>query len=190
MRLFACLTPPQWLAEHLAPALPPLPEEARAIPPQRWHLTLAFYGELDATGAACVERRLQQRLRDPAAAPGGRASALSLQVAGGSAFGAAVAYLAVEGAAAGDTARLRSIAEVCLRVGKACDAPGAQGRERFRPHITVARARRHRSLPADYTQRLGEVRSPVWTAERVELLVSLPGPQPRYDVVRSYPVAP
>lgn len=46
MRLFASITPPIEVTEHLINALRPYKDDLRWSDPDNWHITLAFYGEL------------------------------------------------------------------------------------------------------------------------------------------------
>ena len=68
MRLFVALTPPAAALADVDAALDPartLQPELRWIPVERWHLTLAFYGEVPdeslAGVVAMVERKLSRR---------------------------------------------------------------------------------------------------------------------------------
>lgn len=178
--MFASLAVPPDLAGVLDPGLPAAPEGVRAIPAERWHLTLAFFGELDDAALDCVARRMRRRLP--------RTGAIALQVAGGGGFSGGVGYLAVAGVAATDEEAMRALALQCHRAGRGCDAPGTSGRYRFRAHITVARSRRHGRLPPHLLDALAIVRSPVWSVDEVLLVSSHLGPQPSYDVLRRFPL--
>ena len=175
--MFASLAVPPDLAGVLDPGLPAVPEGVRAIPAERWHLTLAFFGELDDGALDCVARRMQRL---------SRTGAIALQVAGGGGFSGGVGYLAVVGVAGHDEAHLRALALQCDRSGRSCDAPGTSGRYRFRAHITVARSRRHGRLPPHLRDALATVRSPVWSVDEVLLVSSHLGAQPSYDVLRRF----
>ncbi len=183
MRVFASLPVPADLASALHPGLPVLPEGVRAIPPGRWHLTLAFYGELEQAGIACVEGRLLRRLERLGEGP------LTVRVVGGGVFSGGVGYLHVAGSQPADDARMEALARASYRAGKACQAPGTMAGYRFRAHITVARGRRSAPLPPDLREGLRGVRSPTWSVPSLQLVSSHQGPQPRYEILREFPLA-
>jgi 2'-5' RNA ligase len=184
MRVFAALSLPERLADTLDPGMPEIPAGVRAIPEARWHLTLAFYGEADDIMLACLQRKLQRKL--------GRWSGggIRLRVSGGGAFRGGVGYLAVTGADPAADRRLRDLARECSWAGRGCDAPGTAEQRRFRAHITVARARRGTTLPGGLRTALLPVASAPWLAQRVLLVASHLGAEPRYDVLRSFLLQP
>ncbi len=91
----------------------------RWVPPERWHLTLAFYGEVPDREVAKVVDRLDRRLGDVAD--------LALALTGAGAFSRRAVWLGVTG----DVAPLRAWPGWCAR---------DRGRP-YRPHLTVARLR-------------------------------------------------
>lgn len=184
MRVFAALSLPEGLAGALQPGLPEIPDDVRAIPAARWHLTLAFYGDADDEMLGCLQRKLQRRL--------GRWSGggIRVRVSGGGAFRGGVGYLAVTGADPDADQRLRELARACSWAGRGCDAPGTEEQRRFRAHITVARARRGTALPGSLRKALTPVATAPWLAEEVLLVASHLGPEPRYEVLRSFPLPP
>ena len=163
-------------------ALRPEWPELRWAPTNRWHVTLAFLGEVDEA----ARERLPTRLERAA----GRYPRLTLSFgrAGGlpSPRRARVlcAHITGEHQALADLAALAaSVAAGARRAG----APPPDEQRRFRPHVTVARSRR----PADLSplvRALGEFAGSAWTAEQVHLVRSFTGPQPRYDTLASWPL--
>lgn len=139
--------------------------------PERWHLTLAFYGEVDDPG--------------PLAARLGRAAArsrpLSLALAGAGRFGRGVLWAGV----AGDVEDLVHLAAGCTAAGR---REGLEVEDRpYRPHLTVARSRRPVDLrPA--VELLAHHDGPVWPADRLHLVVSELGSEPHYRDVASWPL--
>ena len=114
--------PPAEALAHAAAAVAAVQaahEGPRWIPPERWHLTLAFYGELPDAEVGKVVDRLDRRLRD--------AADLSLALAGAGAFSRRAVWLGVTG----DRAQLGALARSVAR---------ERGRP-YRPHLTVARLR-------------------------------------------------
>lgn len=182
VRLFASIDIPRWIAEPLEERLPPLPDGVRGIPRQRWHLTLAFYGEVDAEGADCIRRRLGERL---AHWPG---PALRLRIVGGGAFSGGASYLAVSGETQAHQEALLELARLCQRVGLRCHAPGTSPRERFRAHVTVSRLRRGAGLPPDYLQALQQIGSPEWEPRSIDLVESMLHNGPQYVVRDRFPL--
>lgn len=145
MRLFVCVRPPAEALADLVRALPPGP-----LPTHRWHVTLAFLGEVDdptAVGAAL------QQVSSPS---------LSLSLAGSGTFGDAV-WVGL----AGDVDGLRRLA---VQVRDACRAAGVAVEDRtYRPHLTVGRRRRlDPAVVASYA-------GPTWTASEIELVRSTLG---------------
>jgi 2'-5' RNA ligase len=92
VRLFAAVVPPADAIGHLDHAV----SDVRAahpylawIPTERWHLTLAFYGEVADREVARLERRGLRATR--------AASALDLRFAGAGHFGDRVLWVGVTG---------------------------------------------------------------------------------------------
>ncbi len=186
MRVFAALSIPDWLTERVEPLLPPVGDGVRGIPAQRWHVTLAFYGELDDTRLQCVQRKLRQRLDTHDSSP---RAGIGLRVDGGGSFSSDVGYLAVVAEDPSGDDRLRGLATTCRRVGMACEAPGTRiPGKRFHPHITVARSRRRGAIGADFTASLQGVRSDPWDANSVALVASFLGANPEYRILETFPI--
>ena len=174
---------PAELTREAGSWLPGVPPAMRAIPPERWHLTLAFYGESDDACVQCVQRQLARRLTGVADGVD-----LQLQITGSGVFHGGVAFLAVAGVRPGDEAGLRQLATQCGRAGGACDVASDAARQRFRPHITVARARGSGTVDPDFVSALRKCRPTAWTSSRVDLIASQLGSHPRYGVLESFGV--
>jgi RNA 2',3'-cyclic 3'-phosphodiesterase len=199
VRLFVAVRPPpEPLADAAAAveAVRPVGPGLRWVPPERWHLTLAFYGEvpddeLDRVVSrtarrlgAVADRRLEavadrrpeavaDRRHDAAAGRRPAAAAgLRLALTGSGVFARRAVWLGVTG----DVAPLRAIA--------AALDPGGR---RYRPHLTVARVRDDID-PAPAVAALSGYAGPVWTAAAVHLVRSRPGPAPAYDDLATWPV--
>lgn len=164
-----------------------------------WHITLAFYGEVDAG----LLDGLYQRLARAA----GRGHPLRLRIAGGGRFGDRTLWAAVtgaapdadaaepEGEAAGeqDGEALRRFAATTVaagrRLGLGTDEPG-----RFHAHLTLARVRAHRLDLRPFAAALKDFAGEPWTAGELALVRSnLPGSgvqgeQPRYEQVAGWPL--
>ena len=164
MRLFSAVWPSEPALVHLERAVRrvELPAGVRRVPTEKWHLTLAFYGN----DASLPERAgyLDEQLAGLAAP--------ALRLAGAGTF-AGVLWVGVEPAAPKDRQALRAVAI----------AAGA-GRK-FRPHITVARWRLDR--PGRWmAEQLAAYRGAVWIASHVDLVRSDLGAG--YTTVHSVPL--
>jgi 2'-5' RNA ligase len=198
MRLFAALWPPAYvlaaLADSVAAARRAAPD-LRWIPAERWHVTVAFYGEVPDRGVARLERRLTRVARaglagaglagaDPAGA-GVDGTGLDetegvpvrVSLRGGGHFGGRVLWAGVHGQNPGDLVALRRLAGAV-----------ANDRGNFRPHVTLAR-RRGDGGDADLGAAAGALEglcTAAWTIDALHLVRSHPGPAPRYETLSTY----
>jgi len=140
MRAFLAIPVPEEAAPVLQDVQAAL-EVGRAVPPDNWHVTLAFLGDRPGDDLT----RLHERLSE-VAAPG-----FDMRIAGIDIFGGRAPRLLFAGVD-------RSEPLVALR-GKLRAAVRATGidlpRERFRPHVTLARFRRRMTMLE--TQRIAGV---------------------------------
>ncbi|MDQ1624966.1 MAG: 2,3-cyclic 3-phosphodiesterase [Actinomycetota bacterium] len=170
MRLFVALRPPPEVLEHADAAVAQVRAREpgpRWIPAERWHLTLAFYGEIaddSVDGVAAMVARRLPRLRDRAP--------VDLAFAGSGSFARRALWLGVTG----DLPRLRSLATAVNT-----------DRRPYRPHLTVARLRAGGD-PGAAVAMLAAYDGPQWRATTVHLVQSHLGPKPRYDDVASWPL--
>jgi 2'-5' RNA ligase len=162
MRLFAAIDPPAEVIAALAQTVP-ADDRLRWVPPEQWHITLAFYGEV----ADATVPELEERLRRAAA----RTRPLRLSLAGAGTFPsgtrpARVLWCGIEG----DRPGLIRLAE---RVSAAGRRSGIPVEERpLRPHLTLARVR---GQPVDLhsvVEELSSFASPEWTAGSLHLVRS------------------
>ncbi len=174
MRLFAALAPPPDARAHLVAAA----EQARRIQPQlRWvdearlHLTLSFFGEVDPNVLPALGERLARAAR--------RYPPLELTFAGGGRFDGRVLWVGVRG----DREPLGRLADSVSAAARRCGLTVED--RRYRPHLTVARAR----TPVDLRLVVAELEryeGPSWRADRVHLVRSVLGPSPQYDDVETW----
>ena len=165
MRLFVAVRPPAEVLAHADAALVPVREvhrDLRWVPPERWHLTLAFYGEVpddkvDGT-ADMVERRLRGQVP------------CSLSFAGAGQFSRRALWIGL----VGEVDVLRATARAVTFE-----------RRPYRPHLTVARLRGGVDA-AGAVESLRTYAGPAWTADTVHLVRSRLGPAPSYDDVASW----
>ena len=162
MRTFVAVRPPRTAVEHLRQVLPSWPSA-----PERWHLTLAFLGEV-ADPVALVPGLAEVCARRPP---------LGLRLAGSGAFGrGGPVWVGVEG----DVAALSALAG---EVAQACRSAGVDVERRpYRPHLTVGR--RGRPDPA----LLASYAGPSWTAAEVEVVASRLGPPVEHRVLERLPL--
>ncbi len=169
MRLFAAARLPHDVRAHVEARVAPLREalpDWRWVRPEQWHLTLAFFGEVDEPRVAELDRRISRAA--------GRHSPFSLRLGGLGAFGSArratVLWVGIEGDRGAVRALTGSVAAGGRRTGIAMEE------RRYRPHVTLAR---HRT-PVDLsgTDALGrDCTGPTWSVTDFVLVESRLGPQ-------------
>lgn len=168
MRLFVALRPPEHVLAHADDALAPVRlahPDLRWVPASRWHLTLAFYGEIPDDKVEGTVEMVERRLRDKAAC--------SLAFRGAGVFARRALWLGVDG----EVDRLRVVARAVTFE-----------RRPYRPHLTVARLRGS-SDPAPAAARLHDYVGPTWRADTVHLVRSHLGPSPTYEDIAGWPLA-
>jgi len=175
MRLFAGLALPAPQQDELAAALAPADLTAlRPVPPEQRHVTLAFYGDVPAE----VVPELTQRLERAA----GRTPPMRLRLSHLGAFPKPASARVLWAGLDGDVATLRRLAERCSAAGARCGL--AMEARPYRPHVTVARARKE---PMDFRD---VVASPVdgtsWEATSFALVHSVLGPKPVHTPLASF----
>ena len=189
MRLFAAIDLPEsvsaevraWWA-HAGSLLDP--SEWRDVPPRNWHLTLAFYGDVDGARVndlceALDECTLQQ-------AP------FSLRATGFGAFPnmlkPRVLWLGVEDA--GGDGSLKALSRCCRQAGRATVRRRESGSREspFKGHITLARGRgAPLPLKAEVLDSVEAMPESIWTAERMTLYQSILAPGgAQYRVVEEF----
>ena len=178
MRLFVSVEPSTAAVAALTRALAAADLGAtRPVPAERWHITLAFLGEVGADRLPRLE--------------GGLASAtaslqrIRLQVSGGGTFprrgGPSVLW-------AGLTGDVDGLRRVALAVRRAVRGAGVPLEKRpFAPHLTVERYRNAPPGAADAAvTALSRHTGPAFEIDEVRLMRSHLGPHPRHELVRSW----
>lgn len=156
------LRPPPAAVQHLAAAFPRPPAGV-----ERWHLTLAFLGEVVDVEPLCAP------LADAAAS----CAALELRLAGSGEFGRSRAvWVGLDGDVAGLQALAAGVAAACRAAGVALED------RRYRPHLTIGRR------PAADPAPLAAYAGPPWTAHEVELVRSHLGRPVRHEVLDRFPL--
>lgn len=182
MRLFAALVPPTGILDEVEYAVAPLRAawpDLRWVRSDLWHVTLAFFGEVDDAAAA----RLVPRLGRAAA----RHHALELSFAGGGAFPAGGRARVLWTGLYGDRRALGGLAGTAAAAARRAAAVPADKRQRFHPHLTLARCRTPTDLRSVVDALSSYAGSP-WTADALHLVRSHPGPHTRYETLESWPL--
>ncbi|RKS05835.1 2'-5' RNA ligase [Nocardiopsis sp. Huas11] len=179
MRLFAALVPPEETQEALRAAVRAGRRHApnlRWAPPDDWHITLVFLGEVG-----------EEDLPDLEAALGAEAGAhvpFEVAVRGWGRFPPEGTRSSVLWAGVtGDTDALDSLALGLRRAARSARIP-VETRP-YVPHVTVARSRPPRDL-TDTVQALGALRGHRWSAREVHLVESRLGADDPYRTVRTW----
>lgn len=186
MRLFAAVLPPPPVVAELDAAVgelrgAPDADQWRWTAPAGWHVTLAFYGE--------VEDRLAGALGDRLARAASRYAPYELRLAGGGRFGDRALWAGVEG----DTTTTRHLADTATAAGRRIGLVCPEHRA-YRPHLTLALRRAAGRELAPYVAQLAGFASSPWWVEELRLLRSdlpsggVPGELPRYTTLASWPL--
>ncbi|MGW0908312.1 RNA 2',3'-cyclic phosphodiesterase [Streptomyces sp. NPDC002853] len=176
VRVFIALAPPDDAKQELEQALGPA---YRAHPRMRWnrvedwHITLAFLGEVPVS--------VVPLLRAPLARLAAARKPLNLALSGGGHFDERVLWSGIDG----DLQELHLLADEVRAVVDDCGVAHV-GRP-FRPHLTLARARRDTpSCAVQAAAGLADFTGRLWQAERLHLVASNigrgPGPIHYRDV--------
>jgi 2'-5' RNA ligase len=180
VRLFAAIEIPAAERERIAVSIGGLRSlPLRLTPEEQWHITVAFFGEV----AEDVVPDLTERLRRGAA----RTSPLHLQLVKAGTFPAnpkraKVLWIGV----GGDTEQLGRLADRCVAAGRRSGI--AMEDRRFRPHLTIGRAR---GQFADLDKPLGALWSyegQPWEATRVTLIHSTVGATVHHRPLAEFPL--
>lgn len=182
MRLFVALHPPPAALAELEAAVAPLRGDWPALRwtgPDRWHVTLAFLGDV-------AEGKLDE-LTVRLARAAGRHQPAELRIGPGGAFPsqrrARVLISRIEGGQPALAALAASVAAGARRAG----APPPDEGRRFRPHLTLARCRQPTDVGA-VVEALDGFAGTTWVAAETHLVRSHAGPKPWYETLGSWPL--
>jgi 2'-5' RNA ligase len=181
MRLFAAVLPPQDVTEELGAVVGelrklPVAQGLRWTGVPGWHLTLAFYGEVDDDVVPELSERLERAAR--------RTPRFPLALRGGGQFGHGRALWA---GVSGELPVLRLLAERAEAAARKAGVETGEHR-RYKAHLTVARSREAVDVRPCLEVLDGFI-SRTWTVDELALVRSnlpksgVPGEQPRYEVV-------
>ncbi|MFD9744301.1 RNA 2',3'-cyclic phosphodiesterase [[Kitasatospora] papulosa] len=183
-RLFVAVLPPGPAADELAGAVAPLHRlpgamDLRWTAREGWHYTLAFLGNVDEELLPALYTRLERAAH--------RTEPFPLRIRGGGRFDGRVLWAGAEGG----LGTLRLLAERAAAARKSGIL--MEEHQRHTPHLTLARSRAQADL-APYTAALEGFDGTPWEVGEIGLVRSdlpvdgVPGEQPRYRVVRAWPL--
>ncbi len=183
MRLFAAVLPPDSAVAELAAAVDGVRDDRLTWAAQAgWHFTLAFMGEVRDDVLPELHTRLERAAH--------RTSPFALRLHGCGHFG----ERALWAGAAGELPALRMLAERADAAARRAGVPMDQHR-RYTPHLTLARSRSTTTPLRPYLDALADFEGTPWQVDTLSLVRSnlpvsgVPGEQPRYETVRSWPLA-
>jgi RNA 2',3'-cyclic 3'-phosphodiesterase len=181
VRLFAAVVLPDDVVADLDAALADHRDELLTWTlPEQWHITLAFYGQVEEKRVPDLKARLTRAAK--------RYPVLSLALDGAGRFDERTLWAGCSG----DVATLRDIARSVVAAGRRVGASSANDAFRFRAHVTLARARRPVDL-RPYVAALNAFRSRSWTVDAVCLVRSRLGAgeerHSRYETLSTHPLA-
>lgn len=184
MSLFVAVDPSPAALASLAAVVSSLrerPAGLRWVPPQRWHLTVAFYGEV-------VDRRLGE-LTEWLGRAADRSPAGTVELAGAGTFPPTAGRARVLWAGlAGDLPALTRLAAAAAAAGRRTGIAVAD--RPWRPHLTLARAGAAPVDCGDLVGALAGYRGPPWAAPELRLVRSSLGPPSRYETLARWPLHP
>jgi RNA 2',3'-cyclic 3'-phosphodiesterase len=186
-RLFVAAYPPEPALAHLAAVVAATHLgraeaagiNARLAARDRWHITLAFLGEVDPARISDAQDALGK------AVAGWQPPAPRLRLAGGGRFGRGKFTILWTGIA-GDVAPMTDLAKAVRRQLKRARLPFDP--KPFRPHLTLARPSGRLSpteVAADLAT-LGGYQGPPWTVNELRLVRSRMGPNPVYEPLATF----
>lgn len=182
MRLFAGIHPPEEACAHLAAHVRTLhvstaSANTRLTPRARWHVTLAFLGEVPDDRLPDVDAALTTST-PPLGTPPAR-----LRIAGGGRFGT-ILWAGLSG----DVDRITTLAHTVRHSLARAHLPFDD--KPFRPHLTLARPgdRIDRALIEADRAALDAYRGPDWPATTLRLMRSRLGPSPVHTEIGRYDI--
>jgi RNA 2',3'-cyclic 3'-phosphodiesterase len=182
VRLFAAVVLPDDVVADLDAAAAPHRDEILAWTlPEQWHITLAFYGQVEDERVPDLKARLTRAAK--------RYPILPIALDGAGRFDERTLWVGCRG----DIATLRDVARSAAAAGRRMrGASSTDDSFRFRAHVTLARARRPVDL-RPYVAQLDAFRSRAWTVDAISLVRSHLGAGPerhsRYETLSTHPLA-
>lgn len=169
LRLFAAIVPPPEVVAAVDDTMSGLDVPGRRVPPENWHVTLRFVGQIDQVAYERWLSSLDARVA---------AGKLRMALGGLGAFPrppkATVLWIGVEG---------DRVADLAADVDDAAVAAGLEAEERpYRPHLTLARVR----PPADVRDLVDlELPRLTFTVAEYHVMAAVGG---RYRRLETFPI--
>lgn len=202
MRLFLAVDLSPAAAEHLDEVLEPLRAAWPGVrwgAPSRWHLTLAFLGDVDDVRRQRLVARMDHAIGGSAVGGGAVGVGPTLSLAGAGTFPPPAASPQAPGATARGKPRVLwvgvagerdSLSALAAAAATAARRSGITVERRtYRPHVTIGRTRAPLDL-TDLVAALAPSAGPIWTVDAVHLFASRLGPSPRHERLASWPLPP
>jgi 2'-5' RNA ligase len=177
MSLFVAVQPPEAVAVHLDDQLAlvrrdPAADALHWQSPSRWHVTLAFLGDVDESAWDSIADAVADVSR--AQGPVG-----PLTLRGADMFGRQILWIGVTDAGGAASTPLSDVAASVQSAMRRLRVP--LERRPWRPHLTIARIRN--GDPGHALRQLADYCGPEWTADEVALVVSAGGPMPGHRAI-------
>jgi 2'-5' RNA ligase len=180
VRLFVAVDPPVGEARALDAALGARDDQLRWVPPEQWHVTLVFCGEVSPSAVP----ELSERLARGAA----RTPRFDVQLATAGSFPQQAARARVLWV--GLLGEIDTMTRLAERCAAAVRRAGITVEDRaLRPHVTVARARRDTVDVRTHVQRLSSYAGQPWRVASVRLVHSTLGARVRHETLAQFPLA-
>ena len=184
MRLFVGIVPPPEAISHAAGAVDRIaPPDMRWIPSERWHLTLAFLGEVDSDLVPELTTALDEVARAHAPIDG-------LRLAGSGTFpgvlwlGIADGHAEVDSPVSGRFSPEVQLGGLAGAVQRAMPKAGVHLESRpWEPHLTIGRWRpspRREGAARDAARSLADYAGPAFAVHEIRLVHSITSPEPEY----------
>jgi 2'-5' RNA ligase len=179
MRLFVAVIPPEREVAALDAAIGERDRSLRWVPPRQWHVTLVFCGEVRQS----IVEELTSRLERAAA----RTTPLSLRLDGAGTFPAQprrarALWVGLDG----DVVTLTRLAERCAAAARRCGI--AVEERKFRPHLTLGRARRGTVDVTEHVHGLSSYAGSPWQVSSIRLVHSTLGATVRHEPLADLPI--
>jgi RNA 2',3'-cyclic 3'-phosphodiesterase len=179
-RLFAAIDLPEVEHDRLASYVAQArldPKSVRLADPEQWHITLAFYGDVREAESTELLARLERVAE--------RTSSFSIRLHRAGAFPAnprraKVLWAGVDG----DLEVMRRLADRCRAAGRRAGL--AMPKERFHPHVTLARARGGTADVDRPLAHLWQWAGDPWQVSSFRLVHSTLGARVRHETVAEF----